>query len=136
MYYVEKLALQACMRRGALVADCVVLWLRYAEAGDVDSYCACCRATASTFRDLRLAVSGVGGGAREARLDIVCALPRVGVMEGFLSAAECRWLAALGRCAAASPVRVRVKARRLRAKHYVNLDEGAFWLPAASRRLS
>ena len=42
--YEENLAMHRVMRRGALVADCVVLWLRFAEAADLDRYCACCRA--------------------------------------------------------------------------------------------
>lgn len=124
------------MRRGALVADCVVLWLRFAEAADLDRYCACCRANAASFRDLRLAIAGVGPAPpRDAELRVVCDAPRVGVLAQFLSPLERRWLVALGRAAATSPVRARLRARKLRAKHYVNLDERAFWLPDASRAL-
>ena len=124
------------MRRGALVADCVVLWLRFAEAADLDRYCACCRANAASFRDLRLAIAGVGPAPpRDAELRVVCDAPRVGVLAQFLAPLERRWLVALGRAAATSPVRARLRARKLRAKHYVNLDERAFWLPDASRAL-
>ena len=102
------------------LADSLILLLRYVDAAGIAAYATSSR---SARHCLKLApLLAYEAAARCTSVETPSTDPLVRYVPEFLSRPECEALIALGRVASASPFGGRVGARRLGAKHYVQLS--------------
>ena len=115
------------------LADSLILLLRYVDAAGIAAYAA---SSSATIHCIKLApLLAYEAAARWTSVETPSTDPLVRYAPEFLSRPECEALIALGRVASASPFGGRVGARRLGAKHYVQLSLAPEFHPRGLARL-
>ena len=115
------------------LADSLILLLRYVDAAGIAAYAA---SSSATIHCIKLApLLAYEAAARCTSVETPSTEPLVRYAPEFLSRPECEALIALGRVASASPFGGRVGARRLGAKHYVQLSLAPEFHPRGLARL-
>ena len=115
------------------LADSLILLLRYVDAAGIAAYAA---SSSATIHCIKLApLLAYEAAARWTSVETPSTDPLVRYAPEFLSRPECEALIALGRVASSSPFGGRVGARRLGAKHYVQLSLAPEFHPRGLARL-
>ena len=115
------------------LADSLILLLRYVDAAGIAAYAA---SSSATIHCIKLApLLAYEAAARWTSVETPSTDPLVRYAPEFLSRSECEALIALGRVASSSPFGGRVGARRLGAKHYVQLSLAPEFHPRGLARL-